>query len=99
MINMPILPAHVGPPLFIGALVGRKLNLTVLVTSSLLIDIEAIFWGTIHNEHGYLHTFGGATLFGIFYGFIFFILLHIFWKWRDYKYPNNEMLQKKKISN
>ncbi len=95
---MPILPAHVGPPLFIGALSGRKLNLTVLITSALFIDIEVLFWGIQYDEHGYLHTFGGATIFGIVYGAIFFFLFHRFWKLRYFRYSDEEILRKIRTS-
>jgi hypothetical protein len=91
---MPILPAHIGPAVLIGALAGKKLNLAVLITASLLIDIEALFWGTQYGEHGYLHTVGGATLFGIFYGYIFFIGQQTLWKLQDYSQAANTLPRK-----
>ena len=87
VVDMPLTPAHIGPAFLIGALSGRKLNLTVLITSALLIDLEVLYLGIKRGSfiyHGFFHTLMGATIFGLLYGSIFFILRDIFWKRKDH---------------
>ena len=63
---MPLTPVHIGPAVLIGAIAGRKLNLTVLITSTILIDLEHVYFGIRYGDivtHGFWHTFGGATLY------------------------------------
>jgi hypothetical protein len=94
---MPVTPAHLGPVILVGALAGRKLNIMALITSAVLIDLEhiifAVRYGDITN-HGLWHTFGGAILYGIFYGILFFIMLHLFWKIQDFRYKGFEPYKK-----
>lgn len=83
---MPLTPAHIGPALLIGALAGRKLNLMVLITSTILIDLEVLYLGIQRGAfiyHGPFHTLSGATIFGLLYGTIFFALWDIVWKRKD----------------
>ncbi len=83
---MPLTPAHMGPAVLIGALAGRKLNLTVLITSAVLVDLEVLVLGIKSGyfiHHGFFHTFTGATMFGLVYGTIFFVFRDVFWKRKD----------------
>lgn len=90
---MPITPAHLSPIILTGGLSGRKLNIAVLITSAILIDLEHLYlwfkFGDI-NFHGYFHTFGGATLYGIVLGSLFFLILHVFWRFEFHKYGQLE---------
>lgn len=90
---MPITPAHLGPIVLIGAISGRKLNLAVLITSAVFIDLEHLYlwikFGDI-TFHGYFHTFGGATFYGFVYGSLFFLLLHVYWRLEKIKYGHLE---------
>ena len=90
---MPITPAHLGPIVLIGALSGRKLNIVVMITSAILIDLEHLYlwikFGDI-TFHGYFHTFGGATLYGIALGILYFLLLHVYWRFEYHKYGHLE---------
>lgn len=86
VVHMPLTPAHIGPALLIGAIAGRKLNLTVLITSAILIDLEVLYLGIQRGNfiyHGFFHTLAGAASFGFLYGTIFFTLRDIFWKRKD----------------
>lgn len=97
---MPLTPAHIGPVVLIGALAGRKLNLTVLIISAILIDLEVLYLGIERGMflyHGVLHTFVGATYFGLVFGTIFFFLLQITWKGRDFRYGQNKTYLKLKL--
>ena len=97
---MPISPAHIGPPIFIGAIAGKRLNIYVLILSGLLIDIEVVWLGTrgpmsgwLLISHGFLHTFIGATLFAIIFAVIFFLLLISYRKIIDHWYGNIDVLK------
>lgn len=86
---MPILPAHIGLAILIGSIAGKKLNLPVLIISSLIIDIEVTYWAILTGRsihHGYFHTYEGGALFGFLFGTLFFILMIIVWKIRDAQY-------------
>ncbi len=96
---MPLLPAHIGPAVLIGGLAGRKLNFTVLIISTLLIDLEVLVWGLERGMfiyHGFLHTFTGATLFGFILGTIYFILSQVHWKGKEIYYRDIETYKKLK---
>lgn len=96
---MPLLPAHIGPAVLIGGLAGRKLNFTVLILSTLLIDLEVLVLGLergLFIYHGFLHTFTGATLFGFIFGTIFFILSQVYWKGKEIYYRDIEIYKKLK---
>ncbi|UCE74076.1 MAG: DUF4184 family protein [Methanomassiliicoccales archaeon] len=96
---MPLTPAHVGPALLIGAIAGRKLNLIVLITATILIDVEVLVLGFIRGlflYHGFLHTFWGATIFGLVYGTILFIVFQIYWGGKDVYYGDSEPYRKLK---
>jgi hypothetical protein len=90
---MPITPAHLGPIVLIGALSGRKLNIVVLILSAILIDLEHLYlwikFGDI-TFHGYFHTLGGATIYGIVLGILFFLLLHVYWGMEYHRYGHLE---------
>jgi hypothetical protein len=94
---MPITPAHIGPVILIGALGGKKLNLSVLIISVILIDIEHLFLGIKYGDlvyHGFWHTFGGAALYGFLLGTIYFSLMVLFWRVTDYRYKQYQNLKK-----
>jgi hypothetical protein len=89
---MPLTPAHIGPAVLIGALAGRKLNLAVLITSTVLIDLEVLILGFergLFIYHGFFHTFIGATFFGLIFGMIVFLLIQFSWKIKDFFYADN----------
>ncbi len=91
---MPFLPAHLGPAILIGSLAGRKLNLVVLILANVLIDLEVVFLGLrtgFFAYHGFWHTYGGATLFGLILAISYFLLLFIIRKIKDYSYGGIEL--------
>jgi hypothetical protein len=94
---MPVLPAHLGPALLAGGLAGRKLNFIVLITSTILIDLEVVFLDLRSGYfiyHGFFHTLGGATIFGLLYGIIFFSISQIYWRGKKRYYHDVEMFHK-----
>ncbi len=96
---MPLTPAHIGPAVLIGGLAGRKLNLTVLITSTILIDLEVLVLGLKRGmfiHHGLLHTLSGAAIFGLVYGTIFFVTFQLYWKGKDVYYADNKIYRKLK---
>jgi hypothetical protein len=91
---MPVLPAHLGPALLVGGLAGRKLNFLVLITSTVLIDFEVALLGLQSGYfiyHGFFHTLGGATLFGVIYGSLFFFISQIYWKGKELYHHNDKL--------
>jgi hypothetical protein len=91
---MPVLPAHLGPAILIGSLAGRKLNIKVLILSMIIIDLEVLILGIqtgSFNRHGFLHTFVGATIFGLIFGTLYFIILLFLWKKNDWYYSEVKM--------
>lgn len=96
---MPLTPAHIGPAVLIGGLAGRKLNLTVLITSTILIDLEVLALGIKRGmfiHHGLLHTLSGAAIFGLVFGTIFFVIFQLYWKGKDVYYADSKIYRKLK---
>jgi hypothetical protein len=96
---MPVLPAHLGPAILIGGLAGKKLNLTVLILASLLIDIEVLVLGLQRGMfiyHGFLHTLSGATVFGIILGSLVFMISFFYWKGNDLYFRRSKSYQRLK---
>lgn len=96
---MPLLPAHLGPAILIGGLAGRKLNLTVLILATLLIDIEVVILGLQRDAfiyHGFLHTLSGATVFGIILGSLVFTIFNLYWKGNDLYFRKNKSYRRLK---
>jgi hypothetical protein len=94
---VPILPAHLGPAVLAGGLAGRKLNFLVLITSTLIIDLEVVVLGIkrgVFIYHGIFHTLGGATVYALIYGSLFFFISQIYWKGKELYYHDVELLPK-----
>ena len=98
---MPFLPAHLGPAIPIGALAGKKLNVKVIILSTVIVDIEVLVLGVqtgFFNRHGFFHTFVGATILGLFFGLFYFIVRHLLWKKDDWYYSEIKTYQSLKSS-
>jgi hypothetical protein len=96
---MPVLPAHLGPVILIGGLAGKKLNLTVLILATLLIDIDVVVLGIQRGMfiyHGFLHTLSGATIFGIILGSLVFMIFSFYWKGNDLYFRGNKSYRRLK---
>ena len=65
---MPFTPIHMGPGIFIKALMGGSFSLMVFGWAQIVMDIQPLFvliTGEGHL-HGFSHTYIGATLIAIF---------------------------------
>ena len=59
---MPFTPFHWGPALLVGFLIFPFLNIPILVVSSVIVDIEPLL---LNLEHGFFHSYLGATIAGL----------------------------------
>ncbi|MFQ6136681.1 MAG: DUF4184 family protein [Candidatus Hydrothermarchaeales archaeon] len=65
---MPFTLFHLGPALVIGLLANDHLDLPALLISTVFIDVEPLL-NMLRSSpiwHGFLHSFFGATVFGVF---------------------------------
>lgn len=65
---MPLTPLHLGPALLLGLLAFEYLDLTALLVSTVIIDIEPLL-NMLRSRpvwHGFFHSFLGGTIAGIF---------------------------------
>lgn len=69
---MPLTPYHLGPSLGIGFGFEKVLDLPAFIVSSLVVDIEPfvvlVFNINYHPEHGFFHTFLGASVLALLTG-------------------------------
>lgn len=61
---MPFTPFHLGPALFIGEVLEKRVNLFSILLGSIIIDVRAAYclYSGCRPLHGPLHTFLSATL-------------------------------------
>lgn len=62
---MPFTPFHMGPALFFGLLLFRKINFPAFVIANVIVDLEPfliLFLGLDYLLHGFFHSFLGGSV-------------------------------------
>lgn len=73
---MPFTPFHWGPALLIGLLVFPLLDMPVLFISSVILDVEPLYFMTQPSGylHGFFHSYLGSSILGILAAVVAFAL-------------------------
>jgi membrane-bound metal-dependent hydrolase YbcI (DUF457 family) len=79
---MPFTPFHLGPALGFGLPLRRYIHVPTFLVANVLVDVEPFFVLLLqlgypqldYPLHGYLHTFGLASILGLALGYVMFLL-------------------------
>lgn len=65
---MPLTPFHLGPALFFGLLLFRKIHLPTFLIANVIVDFEpflVLVFGLDYPLHGFFHSFLGGSIIAV----------------------------------
>jgi hypothetical protein len=57
---MPFIPFHLGPAMFFGMLLRKRMHMPTFIIANVILDVEpllTVIFGLKYPLHGYFHTF------------------------------------------